>query len=189
MALSFSGWSQASCSLLFPPTTLRLISTSYKLNGKAWERYQASHLILYGSQNVRQFPPTGLTRQCDIAKPLFCGNTLSTFVQRVVLLGLYCTCCFNRCRCHMLEGGFNSLPWSAVMMTKPSHRSEGKHRLYTDVPPHLRVKLTTFWLTPPRNVGRPRGGGTSREAKVVFFVSCGVERRKSIYKSTKIFYH
>lgn len=65
LALSFSGWSQASCSLLFLPTTLRLISTSYKLNGKAWERYQASHLILYGSQNVRQFPPTGLTRQCD----------------------------------------------------------------------------------------------------------------------------
>jgi len=25
--------------------------------------------------------------------------------------------------------------------------------------------------------------------KVVFFLSCGVERRKSIYKSTKIFYH
>lgn len=29
----------------------------------------------------------------------------------------------------------------------------------------------------------------SREEKVVFFVSCGVERRKSIYKSMKIFYH
>ena len=39
-----------------------------------------------------------------------------------------------------------------------------------------------------QNFRTPLSWDTQRR-KVVFFVSCGVERRKSIYKSMKIFYH